>query len=261
MARTVPAVNRAFDILELFEAHDELTAAQIIATLGLPRTTVGELLNTLVDRGYLLLTDVKSKRLRLGLRVFRLGSVYADRLDLAAEARVASQAVAQACGETVQVAVLDGPAVVYIAKVDSIHSVRLVSAIGRSLPAHCTAVGKMLLAGLSADQFDALYAQAGELSTLTANSISTVPALRAELEEIRSCGLAREVGESNVDVECVAAPVYSRASEMVAAMSIAVPTSRLTGDTRAELAEQVRQGAEELSARLGHRGPGQLITP
>ncbi len=261
MARTVPAVNRALDILELFEDTHELTATEIITTLALPRTSVGELLNTLVDRGYLILVDAKAKRFRLGIRAFRVGSAYADRLDLAAEAQAASKLVAEACGETVQVAVLDGASVVYIAKVDSVHSVRLVSAIGRSLPAHCTAVGKMLLAGLDDDEFDGLFDGVAGLQTLTPNSISTVAGLRATVRDVRERGLAHEDSESNNDVECVAAPVYGPGPKMVAAMSIAVPTSRLTDAIRSTLAEDVRRGAEQLSARLGHRGVRQLIAP
>jgi IclR family transcriptional regulator, KDG regulon repressor len=261
MARTVPAVNRAFDILELFEHRDELTAAEIITTLKLPRTSVGELLNTLLERGYLVAVDPRAKRLRLGIRLFRLGSAYAERLDLAAEAQVAAKHVADACGETVQVAVLDGAAVVYIAKVDSVHSVRLVSAIGRSLPAHCTAVGKMLLSGLGDEEFDALYDGVTDLQTLTPKSIASVGDLRKALRKVRQSGVARENGESNFDVECVAAPVYGRSGEMVAAISIAVPTSRLAADVRSALAVEVQRGAEELSARLGYRAATQAMTP
>ena len=260
MGRTVPAVNRALDILELFEDTDELTPAEIIAALNLPRTSVGELLNTLVARGYLAMDEQRSKRLRLGLRAFRLGHAYADRLDLQTEAQAASAVVAAECGETVQVAVLDKASVVYIAKVDSVHPVRLVSAIGRSLPAHCTAVGKMLLSGLTDDELDSVYDGATRLVTLTPHSIATVEQLRDELNHIRESGLAWESCESNDAVGCAAAPVYGTGNRMIAAMSIAVPMSRLSDDVRAGIAEDVQRGAEALSARLGHVAVAQPIT-
>ena len=93
--------------------------------------------------------SVQTPTLDLHVRYEQLGSAFAERLDLAQEAHVVAQKVAADCDETVHVAVLDGTHVVYIAKVDSTHPVRMVSAVGRRLPAHCTGVGKMLLSGLS----------------------------------------------------------------------------------------------------------------
>ena len=89
-----------------------------------------ELVTTLVDRGYLEAVSGAPTRFRLGMRLFQLGSQFADRLDLVREAQEAAGGVAAACDETVHVAVLDGTTVVYVAKVDSTHPVRMVSAVG-----------------------------------------------------------------------------------------------------------------------------------
>ena len=80
--------------------------------------------------------------------VFQLGAAFAGQLDLAREAQDVAKDVAAACNEAVHVAVLNGADVIYLVKVDSTHPVRMVSAVGRRLPAHCTAVGKMLLSNL-----------------------------------------------------------------------------------------------------------------
>src|SRR3954454_7175117 len=149
MGRAVPAVTRTLDILELFLDRPSLSAPEITERLGLPRTTVHELLSTLTDRAYLIAMPGQPTRYRLGMRLFQLGSVFADQLDLSQEALQVAREVAAACDETVHVAVLDGTEVVYVAKVDSTHPVRMVSAVGRRLPAHCTGVGKMLLTGLT----------------------------------------------------------------------------------------------------------------
>jgi DNA-binding IclR family transcriptional regulator len=253
MGRAVPAVVRALDILELFLDGGTLSAPEITARLALPRTTVHELVHTLVDRAYLAPAPDRPNHYRLGMRVFQLGGIFADQLDLAREGRVVAAEVAATCDETVHVAVLEGTEVVYIAKFDSTQPVRMVSAVGRPLPAHCTAVGKMLLAELSPAAFDARYPSARRLTAMTPHSITSVPALRRHLTEVRDRGLAFEFCESNDAVACVAAPIRDHLGETVAAMSVSVPIVRWD-DRRAErLGAVVADGAARFSARLGHR--------
>jgi IclR family transcriptional regulator, KDG regulon repressor len=255
MGRAVPAVTRALDILELFLERRSLSAPEITERLGLPRTTVHELVTTLTERGYLIPISGQPTRYRLGMRLFQLGSVFADQLDLAHEAREAAQQVATECDETVHVAILDGTDVVYIAKVDSTHPVRMVSAVGRRLPAHCTGVGKMLLSGLPPQSLDAAYPIDGELAAMTDHSITSPVRLRAYLEDIRRDGLSYDECESNEAVFCVAAPVYDHTGDMVAGMSISVPSIRWDDRRRVEWSTLVRRGAAALSQRLGHRSP------
>lgn len=253
MARAVPALERAFDILELFLDEPELSTPEITAKLGLPRTTVHELVGTLVTRGYLSPATRDGNRFRLGVRGFQLGSAYADRLELAHEGQRVAEEIAERCHETVHLGVLESTEILYIAKVDSRHPVRMVSAIGRRLPAHCTAVGKALLAALPRARFKELYAGV-TLTRMTDNSLTTRTALRTELDRISTGGgLAREYCESNDAVACVAAPVYDRSGEVTAAMSIAVPIVRWDDQAEVRLGELVAEGAATLSERLGHR--------
>jgi IclR family transcriptional regulator, KDG regulon repressor len=256
MARAVPAVSRALDILELFLTDGTLSAPEITARLGLPRTTVHELVNTLVDRDYLAAVAGAPIRYRLGMRLFQLGGQFADRLDLTREAQEVATEVAAACDETVHVAVLDGTEVVYVSKVDSTHPVRMVSAVGRRLPAHCTAVGKVLIAALSTEDFQARYPRGRELPAMTPQSITSPERLRQHLAEVRDAGVAYDDCESNEAVGCVAAGVRDSTGQMVAAMSISVPTIRWSDQRRVEWTELVRRGAAALSRRLGHRGLG-----
>jgi IclR family KDG regulon transcriptional repressor len=248
----VPAVGRALDILELLLDTPEISAPEITERLGLPRTTVHELVTTLTDRAYLTPVPGQPTRYRLGLRLFLLGSSFAERLDLAREAQEVAHEIAAACDETVHVALLEGTDVVYIAKVDSTHPVRMVSAFGRRLPAHCTGVGKMLLSALTSEALDARYPRDRELAAMTPRSITSPSRLRTHLAEVRKNGVAYDDCESNDAVHCVAAPVYQRAGTMVAAMSISVPNIRWDDKRSAEWTELVRAGARSLSKRLGH---------
>ncbi|MER7518374.1 IclR family transcriptional regulator [Streptomyces sp. NPDC126499] len=253
MGRLVPAVTRAFDILELFlQSDDTLSAPEITRKLGLPRTTTHELLTTLAARHYLALVPEQPGRYRLGVRTHQLGSRYAEQLDLAAEGRRVAQEIAETCDETVHVAVLEDLDVIYIAKVDSTHAVRMVSAAGRRLPAHCTSVGKMLLAALPEAELDARI-DGRELAAMTPNSITDPAALRAELAAVRARGTATEHRESNPDVSCVAAPVRDGSGRVVAALSISVPVIRWSEERETELTTLAARGAADLSLRLGHR--------
>jgi len=246
-------VIRALDILELFLDGETLTAPEITGRLGLPRTTVHELVHTLADRNYLSTAPDRPGHYRLGMRVFQLGGVFAGQLDLAREGQAVASDVAARCDETVHVAVLEGTEVVYVSKVDSTQPVRMVSAVGRRLPAHCTAVGKMLLAMLPAEALAARYPGRTPLAAMTPNSITSVAALKKHLATVRDAGVAYERCESNDAVACVAAPVRDHEGEVVAAMSISVPVLRWDEERAEQLTRVVRDGAAALSTRLGHR--------
>ncbi|MFF1832749.1 IclR family transcriptional regulator [Streptomyces sp. NPDC058231] len=256
MGRLVPAVTRALDVLELFLQSDgTLSAPEVTRRLQLPRTTVHELLTTLAARSYLVTVPGQPGRYRLGVRTYQLGSRYAEQLDLAAEGQQVAREVAETCGETVHVAILEDADVIYIAKVDSTHAVRMVSAAGRRLPAHCTSVGKLLLAALPDRELDARL-DGRELTGMTPNSITDATELRRALDTVRERGIAVEHRESNPDVSCVAAPVRDRSGRIVAALSISVPVIRWTEQREEELAALAAGGAEALSARLGHHTRG-----
>lgn len=250
--RTTPAVLRAFAILSLIRQGGPLTVREAAAGLGLPRSSVHELMHTLAELGAIGPADAGSGRYTLGLLLHELGSAYLSEVDVAREGHQAVEKVASACGETVHLATLDGVEVVYLAKVDSIHAVRMVSAVGRRLPAHCTGVGKALLSGLDDAELARRFGgDDASLPAMTAHSIPTLAALREALAEVRRRGYATDDCESNRDVRCVAAPVFDHRGAMVAAMSISVPVSRTADDWPGELATLVSEGARELSRRLG----------
>jgi IclR family KDG regulon transcriptional repressor len=253
MPRLNTAVTRALDVLELLMRKDRTTLRELTDELGLPRTTAFELLNTLVARGYITKTDEEPARYSLGVRTFQLGSAFADRLDFVALGRAAADALSEQANETSHVAVLDGADVVYIARAESRQKVRMVSAVGARLPAHCTAVGKALLAQLSVAELRARFPPGTSLARLTDKTITTVPDLERELEAIRARGYSVEECESNVDVCCAAAPVRDHAGRTVVAISVSVPERRWTDKPREHWTSLVVESAAALSRRLGYQ--------
>ena len=252
MARLTPAVMRAFDILELYVGGAaRLTPADVMRLTDLPKTTVFELVNTLTARGYLERDDFGGYS--LGPRALRLGNAYAARYDLVGEANDLARSVAHTTGETCSVAILEGTEVFYLAKVEGRDVMALASSVGRRVPANSTGLGKALLACLSADQFDALYAGA-ELPALTERTITDLDALRAELAATRERGYALEREESGPGVACAAAPILDVARHAVAAVSVSVPLARWDQHPVEHWARIVVDAAAGMSVRLGGSG-------
>ncbi|MDG4807165.1 IclR family transcriptional regulator [Micromonospora sp. WMMD1120] len=252
MPRVVPAVIRALDVLELFLDHPQLSARQVMERLDLPRTTVHELLVTLEARSYLISVPGQPVQYRLGMPLFQLGTAFAGRLDLVRESQCVARDMAAACNEAVHVAVLDGADVIYLVKFDSTHPVRMVSGVGRRLPAHCTAVGKILLSGLDRASLDAILAN-GALPGMTSESITDPDRLRAHLDSVRTEGVAVDVGESDTAMRCVAAAIRDHSGATIAAMSLSAPIIRWTPQVQVKWTELVREGAAALSTRMGYR--------
>ncbi|MGW3809296.1 IclR family transcriptional regulator [Micromonospora sp. NPDC005113] len=256
--RTVPALDRGLQILEHIALQETpVKVAEMAASLGIPRSAAYELVHTLKSRGYI--TQDGDGLVSLGSRLFALGSRYGQTLDLTHVAQEIASQVRNLSNETVQVGTLDGRHVLYIARADPSRMVRLVSAVGRRLPAHATAIGKAMLAQLDPAELDARIAGV-ELEPFTPQSITDHDRLRAVLADVRREGVARDDRESNPEVRCVAAPVLDASNHCVAAISISVPTERMTEDHALELTGVVREAAAEFSARLGHLAARPLTT-
>ena len=245
--RLVPALVRGMAILEgVAAAREPKTGAELSRMTGVPRTTVHDLSQTLVELGYLRVADSKLHSYALGTRLLSLANAYTDGFDLARAAGPVVDRLRDVAKETVQVAILDGSDVLYIAKAESLSVVRLVSEVGRRLPAHVTAVGKILLSHLDSRALGTLFAGVEELPTMTACSVRSVSQLVAILPIIRAQGWAEDYCESNPDVACVAVPITDQAGQYVAGLSVSVPVHRWSQNYRDHLTTQLRAAAAEL---------------
>jgi len=251
--REVPALARGLRILELLaEATQPMRVADIAVRLDIPRSATYELINTL--RLHRFLEQDSDGRMMLGAKLAMLGARFESGIDVPRLAAEAARDLRDRSDETVQVAVLDDRYVLYIAKADSSRQLRLVSNLGRRLPAHVTGLGKVLLAALPADEFDRRMAGV-QLETFTNTSIADLDTLRAELADVRRAGFAIDNAESTPEVRCVAAPIQDTSGETIASISISVPSIRMTDDRLTECTILVRDAAAALSRRLGYGLP------
>ena len=177
------ALERSLDILDCLAAGDEpLRLSQLAGRIGAERSNTLRLLRSLQARGYV--ERDESKRYSLGLTALLLARVVLRRLDVVEAGQEILQALGHATGEAVHLAVLQGTHIVYLGRVESAAPVRVTNEVGQRLPAHCTAVGKSLLAYLPASELQRLF-PTGRLPTYTSHTLSTLRALMHDLELAR----------------------------------------------------------------------------
>ena len=248
---TVKSADRALDLLELFARHrDGLSLTDVCEQTGWPKSSALALLRTLQARDYLDISP-STGRYTLGPRVAALGSAYLSHVSLDRVGAEVVREVSRACDETVHLAVLRGTDVLYIAKEEGGGHMRMVSMVGRMIPAHGTGVGKMLLASLPPQELEARFPPGRDLPRLTDRTVTNREAFLAELARIRDLGYASERGESTVGVCCLAAPIRDVHGEVAAAMSVSVPEPRFTPDRVPQLFARLMHGARQLSLRMG----------
>jgi DNA-binding IclR family transcriptional regulator len=245
-----PAVTRAGAILEVL-AENAGTAAgpsELARRLGLPKSSIANICNALADLG---LVRRIGTGFALGRKLAELGGAYLASVDEVQEFYEACQLLAAGSEETVQLAVLDGLEMTYLARHDGRQPVRLSSQIGRRLPATVTATGKAALASLGDDELDRRLAEVGTLPALTSHSIATMPELRAELDLVRKRGYAIDDEETAEGVVCFGVRIPGRRpGEGPYAASITVLKARATDERVPLLIDDLRLLAEKLSDPL-----------
>lgn len=196
-----PAVTRAAAILDLLALTPSLPlgTSELARRLGMPKSSIANICGALLEAGLL---RRAGGGFALGRHLAELGGAYLSAIDPVQEFYLACDELEEVAGETVQMGVLDGHEVTYIARHDGRQPIRLSSEIGRRLPASCTAMGKAALASLPPDQLARRYSGVRWLPVMTARSHRTVDALLADLEEVRERGYATDDEETAEGVVC-----------------------------------------------------------
>ena len=245
----VRAVDRAISILDILAQGGTRTGAEIARELRVHRSTALRLLGTL-ERHALVERDQRTARYRLGRRLPQLASVVTGEFDLRFVARPVCERLAAAVGETATLDVLVGDVIVPVEQATASTSVVSVNWLGRRTPVHCTASGKVIAAyGKDAVRERLLTLP---LDQVTPNTITDRAKLEAQLEDARKTGVARTHEELEVGLDAIAAPVFGVDGDVVAALDVSGPSHRLRN--RLDLDRLTREGAADVSRRLGYRG-------
>ena len=242
----VKSADRTLTVLEyLAETGSARTLAEIADALQLPKSSVHGLLRNLLSRGWLS-TDGEGAgvRYRIGPQALTVGAAYVAGDDIVRRSESIFDALSAELGETVHLGILDGTDIVYLAKRDAAHSLRLVSGIGIRLPAYATALGKMLMA--RADERTLARILDAPRRRLTAKTLVDEGALLDDLEQTRVRGYAVDDEESTEGVRCFAVALGTRAP-FTHAISCSVPIARLSADFEGRVIGELIRAAERFA--------------
>ena len=219
----VQSLERGLAVICAFDRdHAELTLSEVAATTGVTRATARRFLLTLERLGYV---RSDGRFFSLTPRVLELGYAYLSSLSLPEVAEPHLEALVAEVNESSSVSVLDGPDVVYVARVPVSRIMTVAISVGTRFPAFATSMGRVLLAGLEPAELDA-YLDSVQLSRLTTRTVASVSGLRTELTKVRTQGYAIVDQELEEGLRSVAAPIRDRTGRTVAALNISAAASR-----------------------------------
>jgi len=247
---TVDAAAKALELLSTFSYREpRLSLAELAIRTGIPRATAFRLLSTLEHSGFLVRIH---GAYQLGIKCFVLGNIVAGGLDLRETAHPHLVALRDRTRETTQIGILDHWQVVYLERMlspDPVGVMRI--SAGAILPAHCTGLGKALLAYRPEAEVEA-WAARQKLPALTPRTITSAKRLMKELRVIRERGYALDEEERERGVCCIAAPIRNHTDDVVAAISVAGPTGRMPAALAgSDVADAVIAAARAISIDLG----------
>jgi len=244
------SVANSIRLTKAFSENEyEMGISALATRLGLAKSTVHRLATTLVEYD-ILEQNRETGKYRLGLALFELGTLVRRKMDAASEAQGQIHALADLTGETVQLAILDHLSVLYIRIRESRQAVRMSSGLGSRAPAHCTSVGKVLLA-YQPVEIQKQVIEAG-LRRYTANTITDPEVLMEELAAIKQRGYAIDDEEIEVGLRCIAAPIRDHSGHVTTAISVAAPVQRMSKKNVQTTIPAVVASAEAISRRLGY---------
>lgn len=245
----VQSLDRAIDLIEAFHTGaEELGVAELAQALDLPRATVHRLLASLTHRGFLAHSE-RSGKYRLGLKLFELGSLVGNSLDVKSIAHPSMVNLVKESGETAHLVILDGVDIVFVDKVETDNPFRMVSQIGGRLPAHHSGSGKALLAQLDDDELARRFAEAAAPDGLGGVDL---PLLRAHLATVRLQGWAIDDQETQAGLRCVGTVIRDHTGAAVAGLSISGPIVRIGDQRIGDLARLLCSKASAISRALGY---------
>ena len=250
----VQSLTRGLSILEaLSRAEGGLTLTDIAQRVALPPSTAHRLLSTLEKMGYVFQAGDLALWY-IGLQSFTVGSSFLASRDWVAQSHPYMRRLMEQAGETANLAILDGTEAVFIDQVQCRETMRTIVRLGSRVPLHASGVGKAIFATLADEQVDAILKVKG-LPRITVNTITSPEIMWASLRVVRQRGFSFDDEEHLVGTRCVASPIYDEHAEVLGAISIAGPVSRLPDARIRQLGPVVAHVAEEITQKVGGRWP------
>lgn len=250
------SVAKAFDLIDVIaqSGTDGVGLRELAAHMHVALSTAHRYATTLLELGVVVRDGAGTYR--LGVRLVQLASQYLHEDLFRQIAHPFLVELAETSGETAHLGVRLGDRIVYVDKVESEQSVRLVSRIGKQVPLHCTAMGKALLSLMSRSEQEALLV--GDLVRPT-DKTHVGEDLYAELERVRIQGYALDDEENELGVRCIGVPIVNATGEAVGAFSVSAPATRISADDWREFSPTALRVAREIGRSLGRTGSTRAV--
>lgn len=248
----IQSVDRIFMIIELLSLHPKgISLTEICSATSLPKGTVSRMLAALIAHGYAV-QEIDTKRYRLTMRLFEIGSRVAGSANILSVARPYLEYLSNISGEAVHLVSRVKDEVIYLYKEEASNSiVRMSSFVGLRNPMYCTGVGKSILAFLPDEEIQAIWKRTVPVQ-FTPKTITTFSALEQDIALIRQRGYAIDDEEHEVGVRCIAAPILDFSGTPVAAISLSAPSARLRDEEIEKYAPMVLSAASNISRYFGN---------
>lgn len=247
--KQLSSVVRTFAILEAFKGHGFVGITELSKQTRLSKATVHRFLQTLKALGYVVQED-DSEKYGLALKLFELATGALSNIDLIRIADAEMRKIATATRETVHLGVLEHDSFIYTHKIDSQYTLRMHSRIGSRNALYSTGIGKVLLAGMSDEQFEQ-YINKVQFNPVTLTSITNKETLRARIVETKLQGYGEDKEEQELGVCCIAVPLYDRFNQVCASISISYPTLRGNSETHEYYISLLKNAGKRISEQLG----------
>lgn len=246
---TVQVLDRALDMLDLLAAHPGLTLSEVAERMEQSPSTVHRLLHSLAARG-MVESDPATQAWNIGPATFRLGSAFMRRSGIVERARPILQNLMKHTGETANLGILNGDAVLFVSQAETHETIRAFFPPGTRSPLHASGIGKALLA-FGRDEVLRSYLDGSTLTRFTDKTLTTPEALTEDMARIRSRGFSFDDEERTRGMRCIAAPVFDLTGEAIAGVSVSGPTHRIGHEHVKTLGAVVAAAAAELSQAMG----------
>lgn len=251
----IQVIDRAIRVLDSFTFDKpELSVGEVSVATGLHKATAHRILMALEYNGLVEQNRVTANY-RLGLKLFKLGHQAVAGLNLRDVAKSHLRALMEETGETAHLAILYADEVLYLEKVEGPHVLRMPSRVGRHIPTYCTSVGKAMLSCLDEEEVRHIV-QTYPIRAYTPNTAKAVEELLVELKRTRKRGYAVDNEEFELGLRCVGAPIRDYTGEMVGAIGVAGPSTRLTREKIPAVGAVVLKVAASVSQALGFEAFG-----
>ncbi|KEI73407.1 IclR family transcriptional regulator [Endozoicomonas elysicola] len=251
-SKPIIGIYRAFSLIERLADKPSSGVTELALATGMSKTMVFRMLQTLQEIG--IVKKQQDDQYKLSMKLFSLGSLALEKVDLPRIADPWMQKLADFCRETVHLGVQEGNQVVYLHKINARHNLQMFTRVGQVAPVHSTAMGKVMLMHHSEEKVLEILGE-GPYQAFTDKTILEYPDYLKALEKTRQQGFGIDNEENEDGVRCMSVPVRNHLNQIVAAMSVSIPIFRHTSDRDQELLDEMKLIAAQISKELGNTPP------